>query len=126
MKVKGSGVKDFVPLQREVRQVLDAWLKEREDKIMPLFPRCTGRRMSRDEAAEALRRMAAQANARLPEEEKIAVSPHVLRHTFLRKLAEAKGVHYAREASGPQGDRYSWRYVKPDQQTLAEVIDELE
>ena len=45
MKVKGGGVKDFVPLQREVRQVLDAWLKERDDKIMPLFPRCTGRRM---------------------------------------------------------------------------------
>jgi hypothetical protein len=54
------------------------------------------------------------------------VSPHVLRLTFLRKLAETKGVHYAREASGRQRDRYIWRYVKPDQQTLAEAIDELE
>jgi integrase len=51
---------------------------------------------------------------------------HVLRHTFLRKLAETKGVHYAREASGHQSDRYIWRYVKPDQQTLADAIDELE
>jgi hypothetical protein len=50
----------------------------------------------------------------------------VLRHTFLRKLAETKGVHYAREASGHQSDRYIWRYVKPDQQTLAEAIDALE
>ena len=58
--------------------------------------------------------------------EKIDVSPHVLRHTFLRKLAETKGVHYAREASGHQSDRYIWRYVKPDQQTLADAIDELE
>jgi hypothetical protein len=32
----------------------------------------------------------------------------------------------AREASGHQSDRYIWRYVKPDQQTLAEAIDELE
>jgi len=44
----------------------------------------------------------------------------------LRKLAETKGVHYAREASGHQSDRYIWRYVKPDQQTLADAIDELE
>ena len=33
---------------------------------------------------------------------------------------------YAREASGHQSDRYIWRYVKPDQQTLADAIDELE
>jgi hypothetical protein len=50
----------------------------------------------------------------------------VLRHTFLRKLAELQGVQYAREASGHQSDRYIWPYVKPDQQTLAETIDELE
>jgi hypothetical protein len=28
--------------------------------------------------------------------------------------------------SGHQSDRYIWRYVKPDRQTLAEAIDELE
>jgi hypothetical protein len=49
-----------------------------------------------------------------------------LRHTFLRKLAETKGVHYAHEASGYQSDRYIWRYAKPDQQTLADAVDELE
>jgi integrase/recombinase XerD len=51
------------------------------------------------------------------------VSPHVLRHTFLHKLAEIKGVHYARGASGHQSDRYVWRYVKPDRQTRADAID---
>jgi hypothetical protein len=49
-----------------------------------------------------------------------------LRHTFLRKLAETKGVQYAREASGHQSDRYIWRYVKPNRQTLADAIDKLE
>ena len=86
----------------------------------------TGRRMARGEATEAVRHIAAQTNGRLSAEEKIAVSPHILRHTFLRKLAETKGVHYAREASGDQSDRYIWRYVKPNQQTLAETVDELE
>jgi integrase/recombinase XerD len=82
--------------------------------------------MSRREAAASISRIASQVNGRVSAEEQIDVSPHVLRHTFLRKLAETKGVHYAREASGHQSDRYIWRYVKPDQQTLADAIDELE
>ena len=62
----------------------------------------------------------------LPAGERIKVSPHVLRHTFLRKLAEEKGLQYAKEASGHKSDRYIWRYVKPSQQSLAAAIDELE
>lgn len=124
--VKGGGVRDTVPVQREARQVLDDWLEAREDEAPALFPTRSGRRLSRREAAAIIRRIAAQANAHLPEAEKIDVSPHVLRHTFLRKLAETKGVQYAREASGHQSDRYIWRYVKPDRQTLADAVDELE
>jgi len=41
--------------------------------------------------AAIIQRMAAQVNGRLSVEEQIDVSPHVLRHTFLRKLAETKG-----------------------------------
>jgi integrase/recombinase XerD len=126
VQVKGGLVRDFVPVQRDVWQVLDECLDARKDDATPLFITRTGRRFSRREAAAIIRRIAAQANGRLSEGEQIDVSPHVLRHTFLRKLAEAKSVHYAREASGHQSDRYIWRYVKPDQQTLADAIDELE
>ena len=124
--VKGGFVRDVVPVQRDAHQVLDAWLEQREDDALPLFITRTGRRLSRREAATIIRRIAAQANAHRPAEERIDVSPHILRHTFLHKLAETKGVHYAKEASGHQSDRYIWRYVKPDRQTLAEAIDELE
>ena len=68
-----------------------------------------------------MQRIAGQANANRQEKEHIQVTAHVLRHTFLHKPAEAKGVHYAREASGHQSDRYIWRYVKPDRQSLAEA-----
>ena len=119
-------MRDFVPLHREARKVLDDWLEERQDDSPPLFITRTGRRLSRREAAAIIGRMAAQANGRLSKDEQIDVSPHVLRHTFLRKLAETKGVHYAREASGHQSDRYIWRYIKPDHMTLADAIDELE
>jgi len=70
--------------------------------------------------------MAQQANAHLPPEQHFQASPHVLRHTLLRKVANEKGVHYAMELSGHWSDRYIWRYVKPDTQSLAEAIDELE
>ena len=126
VQVKGGGVRDVVPLYRESRKVLDDWLEERKDAATPIFITRTGRRMSRREAAASIGRIASQVNGRVSDAEKIEVSPHVLRHTFLRKLAETKGVHYAREASGHQSDRYIWRYVKPDQQTLAEAVDALE
>jgi hypothetical protein len=42
-----------------------------------------------------------------------------------RKLAEEKGVHYAKEASGHRSDRYIWRYVKPNTESLADTIDGL-
>jgi hypothetical protein len=50
----------------------------------------------------------------------------VLRHILLRKVANEKGVHYAMELSGHRSDRYIWRYVRPDAQSLAEAIDVLE
>jgi integrase/recombinase XerD len=124
--VKGGQLRDFVPVQRDARALLDYWLKQQENACGPLFPTRSHRRLSRREAANIIQRMAGQANANRPEQEHIQVSPHVLRYTFLRKLAEEKGVHYAREASGHQSDRYIWRYVKPDRQTLAEAIDTLE
>lgn len=116
----------MVPLQRDARYVLDQWLEQCGDDPGPLFPTRSHRRLSRREAAVIIRRIAGQASANRSEQEHIQVSPHVLRHTFLRKPAEEKWVHYAREGSGHQSDRYIWRYVKPDRQTLAEAIDELD
>jgi site-specific recombinase XerC len=77
-QVKGGQLRDFVPVQRDARSVLDDWLKQRGNAAGPLFPTRNGQRLSR------------------------------------------------REASGHQSDRYIWRYVKPNQQTLADAIDELE
>ena len=126
VQIKGGVIRDFVAVHRDARQVLDEWVEARKNDSPALFMTRTGRKLSCREAYGIVCRVAAQANTHLPEEEKIDVSPHVLRHTFLRKLAETKGVHYAREASGHQSDRSIWRYVKPDQQTLADAIDALE
>jgi integrase/recombinase XerD len=91
-----------------------------------LFTTRTGQPLTRYQLFLILKRVAAQANAHRRASEYLRVSPHVLRHTFLRKLAEEKGVQYAKEASGHLSDRYIWRYVKPDRQSLADAIDALE
>jgi len=82
--------------------------------------------LTRTSVAERLELAAQRAATKYPEFTQRKISPHVLRHTFLRKLAEEKGVQYAKEASCHKSDRYIWRYVKPSQQSLAAAIDELE
>ena len=86
---------------------------------------CSGckccRRLSCHEAAAIIVRIASRANANCPQQEHGHVTSHTLLHAFLRKPAEAKGVHDVGEASGAQSDRYIWRYVNPDRQSLAQA-----
>ncbi len=124
--IKGGRIRDFVPVQAQAREALEELLAVKGEKKGPLFTTRTGKRLSRTQMFLILQRIANQASAHLPAGERIKVSPHVLRHTFLRKLAEEKGVQYAKEASGHKSDRYIWRYVKPSQQSLAAAIDELD
>jgi hypothetical protein len=42
----------------------------------------------------------------LPPAQHLTVSPRVLRHMRLRRVANEKGVHYAMELSGHRNDRY--------------------
>jgi integrase len=92
----------------------------------PIFRTRSGKCLDRTQAFLILKRVAQQANAHLPPKEHIEVSPHVLRHMLLRKVANEKGLHYAMELSGHRSDRYIWRYVKPDEQSLADAIDDLD
>jgi integrase len=106
--------------------VLDEWLAQYRGGEGPIFRTRSGKRLDRTQAFLILKRVAQQANAYLPSDQHLDVSPHVLRHTLLRKVANEKGVHYAMELSGHRSDRYIWRYVRPDAQSLAEAIDEVE
>ena len=123
---KGGHVQRVIPIQKQHRDVLDAWLERRGDAPGPIFLTRSGRRLDRTQAFLILQRVAQQANAHLPPDQHLDVSPHVLRHTLLRKVANEKGVHYAMELSGHRSDRYIWRYVRPDEQSLAEAIDDLD
>lgn len=52
---------------------------------------------------KALEALAVQANARLPKDQRIHLSAHLLRHTMLRRAAEKYGVQHAMELAGYRG-----------------------
>lgn len=123
---KGGRIREFVPIKADARHVLEEWISARGDAAGPMFTTRTGAALTRMQFFKVLQRVATQASAHLTPAERIKVSPHVLRHTFLRKLAEEKGVHYAKEASGHRSDRYIWRYVKPNLESLGDAIDAID
>ncbi len=75
MQIKGGVIRDFVALHRDARKVLDEWFQTRQDASPVLFLTRTGWRLSRREAHGIVLRVAAQANAHLPEDEKIHIPP---------------------------------------------------
>jgi integrase/recombinase XerD len=96
---KGGHVQKSIPVQKQHREVLDEWLKDRGERPGPLFPTRSGKALDRRQVFAILKRVARQANAHLPQDQQLEVSPHVLRHTLLRKVANEKGVHYAEVAA---------------------------
>ncbi|GAG11079.1 unnamed protein product, partial [marine sediment metagenome] len=55
----------------------------------------------------------------------IQLSAHLLRHTFLRKVARKYGVEYAKEVAGHTSDRYIWRYVQPSEEEKEAALEDL-
>ena len=64
-------------------------------------------------------------NTTLPKKERIEVTPHVLRHTALRKMAEKKGIRYAQQMAGHASSKYIWRYVQPSRDDMENAVEEL-
>jgi integrase/recombinase XerD len=114
----------FVPT--EAREALDQYVeKVRGKRDGPLFFAKGGRRLLRQNVDDLLKALANQANAKLPENQKIRLSAHVLRHTMLRRAAEKHGVQYAMELAGHSSSQYIWRYVKPADEQKERAQEEL-
>jgi integrase/recombinase XerD len=123
---RGANVTDRVFVPQEAREAIDRYLKEvRKRQAGPLFQSKNGQRLAPQNVAEALGKIAAQANARRAKSEQIKLSPHVLRHTALRKMAEKKGIRFAQQMAGHASTKYIWRYVQPSADQMEEAIDEL-
>jgi integrase/recombinase XerD len=126
VKRKGNNVTDRVFVGQSGRDALDRYIADiRGDEPGPLFQSKTGRRLAPQNVADALNKIVTQANTRLAKPQHIELTPHVLRHTALRKMAEKKGVRYAQQMAGHASTKYIWRYVQPSRDEMEEAVDEL-
>ena len=126
VKRKGNNVTDRVFVGRAAKESLDRYLKHvRGRDEGPLFQSKNGNRLAVQDIARALERIGSVANCHLKKKQHIELTPHVLRHTSLRQMAEKKGVRYAQKMAGHASPRYIWRYVQPSQDEMEEAIEDL-
>ncbi len=114
---KGSKVDKKVTVPLDAREWLDQYLLSRGE-IQPEDPMFIGRRGNRlttDGVYQVCERIMNQANVGLPPKEWIKLSPHMLRHTRLKKIADKHGVHVAQEFSGNTSMKVIFNYTKPSQ-----------
>jgi len=110
-------------LDTNVREVLDAYIDtERGSEPGPLFTSKTGGRLDQSNVYRALQAIAKQANTTLDEDEQIKIHPHLLRHTFLKRVASKEDIRAAREVSGLNSDKYLWRYVKVTEEEVEKAV----
>ena len=102
------------------------YLAEREPKSEdPLFIGRYGERLKDLDIYRICQRVLKQVLAFLQDNEKFDFTPHKLRHTFLKKVTDKHGVHFAQEMSGNVSIKEIFRYAKPSQDEVQSTIEAL-
>ena len=121
-----GGTRREVPLNRDARAAVSAWLIFRGPDVGPMFPGDKGGRLTARSAEAAVARIASAAG--------LAVSPHQLRHTFCHELVERGKVPLDRvallaghtTASGRPRVETTVRYTTPSQEELERAVEVIE
>lgn len=123
---KSKRVTGKVPVPQEAREFLDEYLETRDpEPEEPLFIGRYGERLKTLDIYRICQRVLKQARAFLPENEKFDFTPHKLRHTFLKKVTDKHGAHFAQEISGNVSIKEIFRYAKPSQDEMQSTIEAL-
>lgn len=123
---KSKRTTNKIPLSQEAREHLDNYLKARTvEPDEPLFMNRAGNRVNTRNIYRICQRVLKQVLALLPEHEKFEFTPHKLRHTFLKKVTDKHGVHFAQEMSGNVSIKEIFRYAKPSQDEMQTTIEKL-
>lgn len=127
IKRKGHKVTRKVPIVNETKDLLDKYLSTRQglEPNSPLLLNQYDRRLNVRDIARICERIAKQANTHLPEEQKIKLTPHMLRHTFLKRIADKHGLHVAQNLSGNVSIREIFRYTKPNDQQKHQILEDM-
>jgi len=123
---KSKRVSKKIPLPQETREFLERYLEARKPQEgEPLFVSRYGNRLKTLDVYRICQRVLKQALAYLGDDEKFDFTPHKLRHTFLKKVTDKYGVHFAQEMSGNVSIKEIFRYAKPSQEEMQSTIEKL-
>lgn len=125
VRSKSKKITRKVPLPQEAKDYLDKYLQIREEltPTSPLLVTKNGGRISRFEIIRACKRISMLANAYLPPEEKFHLTPHQLRHTFLKHIADKHDIHVAQKMSGNVSIREIFRYTQPSDDEIHNYVE---
>lgn len=121
---KGHRISEKVPVPAEAREFLDRYLADRPPGGALLVSRY-GRRLAPQDVARICQRLSEQACAHLPAAEKFKLNPHMLRHTFLKRVADKHGVHVAQKMSGNISMQEIFRYAQPSQAEMDDTAEKV-
>ncbi|MDG2013941.1 MAG: tyrosine-type recombinase/integrase [Pirellulaceae bacterium] len=123
---KGKKFTTKIVLAKPAREALsDYFQHERGESAGPLFRTKSGKALSAKDLDTSLKRIAAQANSKLPDSDRIHLSAHMLRHTALKAAADKKGLRLALTMSGHTSQNYIWRYTQLSEEEKSNAIETL-
>ena len=123
---KGKKVTRQMLLAKPAREALDRYIEEERGREEgPLFQSHTGERLAFQNLWDVVQKIAAVANAGLAVKDQVHVSPHMLRHTALKRAADRHDVRYALKFSGQTSTRYIWRYTEPSEAEQEKALEDL-
>jgi integrase/recombinase XerD len=127
VKRKGKMISTKVTLSAEARERLDRYLATRGSMLEAdhVFLSRSGKPLAVRDIERMCEKISLQASAFLPANERFHLTPHQLRHTFLKKLADKHGIHVAQRLSGNVSIRQIFRYTKPSQEEMDQLVGEL-
>lgn len=126
VRAKNKRVSKKVPLPAEAREFLDRYLEVRKAQPHePLFVSRYHNRLAAEDVRRIGLRILKQASAYLEPNEQFRFTPHKLRHTFLKRMTDKHGVHFAQQASGNVSVKEIFRYAKPSQQEMDTTVEQL-
>ena len=74
---------------------------------------------------EMMERISNQASAQLPDNEKFHLSPHMLRHSFGKRIADKYGIHVAQAMLGNVSTKEVYRYTRPSPEEMGGISENL-
>jgi integrase/recombinase XerD len=126
VKRKGNIFTKKVPIPDEPKKYLDQYILSQgiTQPNQAIFSK-NGVRLSTRAIRYICQRISAHASLTLPDEEKFHLSPHMLRHTFLKRIADKHGIHIAQKMSGNASISQIFRYTKPSQDEIDNIAHNL-